>query len=168
MLKSQISNAWRFFRWHWGFWFHLLRVFSIDYLCGEIYVTKYVYVDFEEYLNLFKYDCFLYIIILQLNWVFFYSKLFQINEKLRQIAKVFLVWQFHLEVGVKNYWIDWLCTWFLIRATTASLSQARTNVLTGCFFIRVFLINYGKILKFSIVELEKRNGTQNDREKNCF
>ena len=50
VLKSQVS---------------ILRVFSVDYLCGEIYVTKYVYVDFEEYLNLFKYDCFLYIIILQ-------------------------------------------------------------------------------------------------------
>ena len=40
--------------------------------------------------------------------------------------------------------------------------------MTGCFFIKVFLINYGKILKFSIVELEKRNGTRNDREKNRF
>ena len=47
-------------------------------------------------------------------------------------------------------------------ATTAILSQARTNVLTGCFFIRVFLLNYGKILKFSIVELEKCISTQND------
>ena len=44
----------------------------------------------------------------------------------------------------------------------------KDQFLTGCFFIRVFLINYGKILKFSIVELEKRNGTQNDREKNRF
>ena len=43
MLKSQVS---------------ILRVFSVDYLCGEIYVTKYVYVDSEEYLNLFKYDYF--------------------------------------------------------------------------------------------------------------
>ena len=43
VLKSQVS---------------ILRVFSVDYLCGEIYVTKYVYVDSEEYLNLFKYDYF--------------------------------------------------------------------------------------------------------------
>ena len=43
----------------------ILRVFSVDNLCGEIYVTKYVYVDSEEYLNLFKYDCFLYVVMLQ-------------------------------------------------------------------------------------------------------
>ena len=42
----------------------ILRVFSIDKLCGEIYVTKYMYADSEEHLNLFKYDCFLYVIIL--------------------------------------------------------------------------------------------------------
>ena len=43
----------------------ILRVFSVDNLCGEIDVTKCVYVDSEGYLNLFKYDCFLYVIILQ-------------------------------------------------------------------------------------------------------
>ena len=43
----------------------ILRVFSIDKLCGEIYVTKYVYADSEEHLNLLKYDCFLYVVILQ-------------------------------------------------------------------------------------------------------
>ena len=30
----------------------------MDKLCGEIQVTKYVYTDFEEHLNLLKYDWF--------------------------------------------------------------------------------------------------------------
>ena len=47
--------------------FNTSKFSLVDNLCGEIYVTKYVYVDSEEYLNLFKYDCFLYVIILQID-----------------------------------------------------------------------------------------------------
>ena len=123
-LKSLISNAWRFSRWHWRFWFQYFEVFSVDNLCGEIYVTKYVYVDSEEYLNLFKYDCFYTLLFYTSNLHTHHFILYLLLHMLKLENEKFHVNMYRYTINCKNKRF-----WFSKLLSNYTFCQQHYNIL---------------------------------------